>query len=58
MSVWPSLSSASFNKAEVAGDDACHTDPKGGFETLKAETPNGVGLDYMEVQQILQLVNV
>lgn len=49
MGVWPSLSSASFNKAEVAGDDACHTDP---------ETPDGVGLDHLEVQQILQLVNV
>lgn len=49
---------ASFNKAEVAADDDYHTDSKGGFETLKAETPKSVDLDYLEVQQILQLVNV
>lgn len=37
MCVWPSLSSAFFNKAEVVEDDAYQTDPKGGFDTLKAE---------------------
>lgn len=51
MSVCPSLSSATFNKTEVAGDDAYHTDPN-------TEGRDAVGLNYLEVQQILQLVNV